>query len=70
MLKIFLEFGKLSRSFLISVCPLDEKFPALAIALACIHAQGLLVSRPSEQKNYKNEINYYSAIPRIAFIIK
>lgn len=45
MLKIFLEFGKLSRSFLISVCPLDEKFPALAIALAS-HSR----SRPSRPK--------------------
>ena len=30
MLKIFLKFGKLSRSFLIFVCPLGEKFPAWA----------------------------------------
>ena len=28
MLKIFLKFGKLSRSFLIFVCPLGEKVPA------------------------------------------
>ena len=30
MLKIFLKFGKLSRSFLIFVCPLGEKFSARA----------------------------------------
>ena len=30
MLKIFLKSGKLSRSFLIFVCPLGEKFPAWA----------------------------------------
>ena len=30
MLKIFLKFSKLSRSFLIFVCPLGEKFPAWA----------------------------------------
>ena len=30
MLTIFLKFGKLSRSFLIFVCPLGEKFPAWA----------------------------------------
>ena len=30
MLKIFLKFAKLSRSFLVFVCPLGEKFPAWA----------------------------------------
>ena len=47
MLKIFLKFGKLSRSFLIFVCPLGEK----ASAEPRIHDQGLLVPGLSENTN-------------------
>ena len=32
MLKIFFKFGKLSRSFLIFVCPLGEKNPRMSLA--------------------------------------
>ena len=47
MLKMFLKFGKLSRSFLIFVCPLGENSPHEPR----IHDQGLLVPGLSENTN-------------------
>ena len=40
MLNIFLDLRQLSRSFLMFVCPLSEKFPVLALP---IRAEDLLV---------------------------
>ena len=47
MLKIFLKFGKLSRSFFIFVCPLGEKVPHEPR----IHDQGPLVPGLSKNTN-------------------